>query len=55
MGKRETLRMALRFLSHVGRMENLDVVLWFWDRKMVCPACNMSNVRFLWDPSECII
>lgn len=55
MGKRETLRMALRVLSYMGRMENLDVVLWFWDRKMVCPAWNMSNVRFLWDPSECII
>lgn len=33
-GERETLRMALRFLTDLGRVENLDIILWFWDRMM---------------------
>lgn len=52
MGERETLRMALKIHFDLGRLENLDTVLWFWDRKMTCSAWNMLNVRFLWDLSQ---
>lgn len=44
--------MALKIHFDLGRLENLDTVLWFWDRKMTCSAWNMLNVRFLWDLSQ---
>lgn len=39
--------MALRFLFHLGKMENVSIALWFCDRRMVCSAWNMLNVRLL--------
>lgn len=36
-------------------MENLDVIPWFVDRKMMFSPWDMFHVRFLWDPSEWVI